>query len=162
MFSLKALDRARRILDACKAASLKLATAESCSGGLIAGCLTSIAGSSAVMERGFVTYTDQAKTELLGVAKDLLRSRGAVSEEVARAMAEGAIAHSPADIAIACTGIAGPIGATKEKPLGLVHLAAARTGRPTLYLKRSYDVRTREAVRLEAVDDALGLLLEQV
>lgn len=161
MFTLEALDRARRILDACKAASLKLATAESCSGGLIAGCLTSIAGSSAVMERGFVTYTDQAKTELLGVPKDLLGSRGEVSEEVARAMAEGAIAHSPADIAIACTGIAGPTGGTKDKPIGLVHLAAARTGRPTLHLKRSYGVRTREAVRLEAVDDALGLLLEQ-
>ena len=162
MFTLEALDRARRILDACKAASLKLATAESCSGGLIVGCLTSIVGSSAVVECGFVTYTDQTKTELLGVPKDLFESRGAVSEEVARAMAEGAIAHTPADIAVSCTGIAGPTGGTKEKPVGLVHLAAACTGRPTLHLRRTYHPRTRDGVRLEAVDDALELLLKQL
>ena len=110
---------------------LKLATAESCTGGLIAAILTEVPGSSDVFERGFVTYSNEAKTELLGVPAELIEKHGAVSEEVARAMASGALGHSRADIAVAVTGVAGPGGGTTAKPVGLVHLAAARRGSVT-------------------------------
>ncbi len=120
---------AEEVLTAARQAGLKLATAESCTGGLVAGALTDIAGSSDVVERGFVTYSNQAKCDLLGVPVELLIAHGAVSEPVARAMAEGAVAHSAADVAVAVTGIAGPGGGTATKPVGLVHLACARKGR---------------------------------
>ena len=121
------LDLAERVLDRCRAQGLKLATAESCTGGLVAGCITAIAGSSEVFTRGLVTYDDAAKIDLLGVDAALFNNVGAVSEEVARAMAEGALAHPGVDIAVADTGIAGPGGATALKPVGRVHLACART-----------------------------------
>ncbi|MBI3709291.1 MAG: CinA family protein [Proteobacteria bacterium] len=121
--------RAAALLDTCRHARLKLATAESCTGGLIAATLTEIAGSSDVLERGFVTYSNAAKTELLGIPARLIARHGAVSEAVARAMAEGALDRAPVDLAIAVTGIAGPGGATSRKPVGLVHLACARKGR---------------------------------
>ncbi|MDP6351836.1 MAG: nicotinamide-nucleotide amidohydrolase family protein, partial [Alphaproteobacteria bacterium] len=133
--------------------------AESCTGGLVAGCLTEIAGSSDVLERGFVTYSNEAKEALLGVSAALIESDGAVSEAVARAMAEGALRHAPVDIAVAVTGIAGPGGATEAKPVGLVHLAGARTGAATRHIRRQFP-GDRSAVRMAAVAAALDLLTE--
>ncbi|MDP8917915.1 MAG: CinA family protein [Pseudomonadota bacterium] len=153
-------DRAAALLDAYRHRGLKIATAESCTGGLVAALLTEIAGSSAVVERGFVTYSNEAKTELIGVPADLIAAHGAVSEPVARAMAEGAVAHSYADVAVGITGIAGPGGATATKPVGLVHFGLARKGAATVHLERRYGDLGRENVRQRAVEDAL-LLLEQ-
>lgn len=152
--------RAEDVLGACRRAGLKLATAESCTGGLIAGCLTAISGSSDVVERGFVTYSNEAKTELLGVAPELIARVGAVSEEVARAMAEGALTRSRAQLSIAVTGVAGPTGGTAAKPVGLVHLAAARTGHPTRHERHLFS-GDRDAVRLASVEAALRMLKAQ-
>jgi nicotinamide-nucleotide amidase len=153
-------DRATALLEAYRQRGLKIATAESCTGGLVAALLTEIAGSSAVVERGFVTYSNEAKTELIGVPADLIAAHGAVSEPVARAMAEGAVAHSYADVAVGITGIAGPGGATATKPVGLVHFGLAQKGAATVHLERRYGDLGRENVRQRAVEDAL-LLLEQ-
>ena len=122
-------ERAAALLKRYEAAGLRIATAESCTGGLVAARLTEIPGSSTVVDRGFVTYSNAAKTEMLGVPAGLIAQHGAVSEAVARAMAEGALARSGADVAVAVTGIAGPGGATAAKPVGLVHFAVARAGR---------------------------------
>ncbi len=151
-------DRAAALLDAYRQRGLKIATAESCTGGLVAALLTEIAGSSAVVERGFVTYSNEAKTELIGVPASLIAAHGAVSEPVARAMAEGAVAHSYADVAVGITGIAGPGGATATKPVGLVHFGMARKGAATVHLERRYGDLGRETVRQRAVEDALSLL----
>ncbi len=160
MFSRDQLAAAAAILDACRDGKLMLATAESCTGGLIAGALTSIAGSSDVVERGYVVYSNRAKQDLLGVPAALIESAGAVSEEVARAMADGALAKSGASLSVAVTGIAGPGGGTAAKPVGLVHLAAARRGRPTVHERHVFK-GDREAVRLQAVDKALAMLKRQ-
>lgn len=148
---------AEEVLVTARRAGLKLATAESCTGGLVAGALTDIAGSSDVVERGFVTYSNQAKFDLLGVPVELLIAHGAVSEPVARAMAEGAVAHSAADVAVAVTGIAGPGGGSATKPVGLVHLACARKGADTLHERRIF-TGDRAAVRMAAVRAALKLV----
>ena len=148
---------ARDVLAACAAAGHRVAVAESCTGGLLAACLTAIPGSSEVVERGFVTYTNQAKSELLGVPEALFTTVGAVSEEVARAMAAGALARSAADVSAAVTGIAGPGGATPDKPVGLVHVAVARAGGAILH-ERHVFTGDRDAVRLQAVRTALDLL----
>jgi nicotinamide-nucleotide amidase len=148
---------AEDVLGACRRAGLKLATAESCTGGLIAGCLTAISGSSDVVERGFVTYSNEAKSEVLGVAPALIARVGAVSEEVARAMAEGALTRSRAQLSIAVTGVAGPTGGTAAKPVGLVHLAAARVGRPTAHQRHLFS-GDRDAIRLASVEAALKML----
>jgi nicotinamide-nucleotide amidase len=140
-------------------AGLKLATAESCTGGLIAACLTEIAGSSDVLERGFVTYSNEAKSELLGVPAALIAEKGAVSAEVAEAMAEGAIARSRADAAVSVTGIAGPDGGTAEKPVGLVYLGACRRDHRPRHLRYVFD-GDRAAVRRAALDAALELALD--
>ena len=132
--------------------------AESCTGGLVAALLTEISGSSAVVERGFVTYSNEAKTELIGVPAELIATHGAVSEPVARTMAEGALAHSRADVAVAITGVAGPTGGTAAKPVGLVHFGLARKGAATIHLERRYGDLGRENVRRRAVEDALALL----
>ena len=153
-------ERAAALIQAYAARGLKIATAESCTGGLVAGLLTEVPGSSAVVERGFVTYSNEAKTDLLGVPTDLIASEGAVSEAVARAMAGGALARSKADVAVAITGIAGPGGATATKPVGLVHFGLAARGRPTRHLERRYGDLGRTAVRRRAVEDALRLLEE--
>ena len=150
----------RRVLDACKAAGLMTATAESCTGGMVAAALTDIAGSSAVVERGFVTYSNEAKAELLGVPMAVIIEHGAVSEPVARAMAEGALTKSRADLAVAITGIAGPGGGTTEKPEGLVHFACARTGHPTVHARIEFGAPGRPEVRRRSVDQALGMLLD--
>lgn len=161
MFPKEILELTAAVLDRARHAQRKLATAESCTGGLIAAALTEIAGSSDVVERGFVTYSNEAKSELLGVPADLIRSEGAVSEPVARAMAEGAIARSGADVAVAVTGIAGPGGATASKPVGLVHIACARKGGATLHERHVFP-GDRGAVRLAAVGAALLLVRRQL
>ncbi len=148
---------AEEVLDACRAEGLKLAVAESCTGGLIAGCLTAVAGSSDVVERGFVTYTNEAKHDMLGVDAALIKTAGAVSEDVARAMAEGALAHSNAQIAVAVTGIAGPGGGSEEKPVGLVHIAAARDGGEILHGRHVFE-GGRGAVRAQSVTAALEMV----
>jgi nicotinamide-nucleotide amidase len=155
-------ERAAALLKAYEGRGLKIATAESCTGGLVAALLTEFAGSSAVVERGFVTYSNEAKTELIGVPASLIAAHGAVSEPVARAMAEGALARSRADVAVAITGIAGPGGATAAKPVGLVHFGLARRGAPVLHLERRYGDPGREIVRRRAVEDALGLLEQAI
>ncbi|KAB2917930.1 MAG: CinA family protein [Hyphomicrobiaceae bacterium] len=162
MFSSKLTDDAAQLLDACRRCKLRVATAESCTGGLIAGLLTEIPGSSDVVERGFVTYSNEAKVEMLGVPADLIRTHGAVSEAVARAMSEGALAHSRADIAVAVTGVAGPGGGSAAKPVGLVHLALARTGRPTQHRELRLGDIGRGPVRHATVAAALDLLREAV
>ena len=150
-----------RTLEACRAGKLMVATAESCTGGLIAAVLTDIAGSSDVVDRGFVTYSNEAKQQALGVPAATIDDHGAVSEPTARAMAEGALARSIAQVAVSCTGIAGPGGATPGKPVGLVHLACARAGKPTLHLRREYGTIGRSEVRAATVADALHLILRQ-
>jgi nicotinamide-nucleotide amidase len=150
--------RAAELIRAYAERGWTIATAESCTGGLVCGLLTEIPGSSAVVERGFVTYSNEAKTELVGVPAELIAAHGAVSEAVARAMAEGALVRSRADAAIGVTGIAGPGGATATKPVGLVHFALAAREAPTRHLERRYGDLGREMVRLAAVADALHLL----
>jgi nicotinamide-nucleotide amidase len=152
---------AERLLADCRAADVKLATAESCTGGLIAATLTAIAGSSDVVERGFVTYSNEAKTELLGVSTAILERHGAVSEATALAMAEGALARSRADIAVSVTGIAGPGGATATKPVGLVHLGCARRGRATLLEQRVFP-GDRAAIREQSVALAFAMIRRQL
>jgi nicotinamide-nucleotide amidase len=149
---------AEALLARCRADGLFLAAAESCTGGLIAATLTSVPGSSAVFERGFVTYSNQAKAEMLGVPPELMVARGSVSAEVARAMAEGVLKYSRAHLAVAVTGVAGPEGGTAEKPIGLVHIAAARRGGARLHEEKRYGDIGRERVREATVADALALL----
>jgi nicotinamide-nucleotide amidase len=158
MFPADMQDEAARLLEACRARGQKLASAESCTGGLIAALLTEIAGSSDVLERGFVTYSNAAKSEVLGVPADLIAAHGAVSEAVARAMAEGALGHSRADIAISVTGVTGPGGGSEAKPVGLVQLAVARRGGATLHRQCRFGDIGRDQVRIKAVEAALALL----
>lgn len=161
MFSPTIVAAATALLDAARDRKLRIATAESCTGGLIAGALTAIAGSSLVVDRGFVTYSNGAKTDVLAVPADLIREHGAVSREVAIAMAEGALRASPADIVVAVTGVAGPGGGTDAKPVGLVHLAAARRGRAPVHLEKRFGDIGRDKVREETVLTAL-LLMQSV
>jgi nicotinamide-nucleotide amidase len=162
MFSADLLARAEALLAAARAKSLKIATAESCTGGLIAGLLTEISGSSDVLDRGFVTYSNDAKEAMLGIPPALLRQHGAVSEAVARAMAEGAIRNSAAQVSVAVTGIAGPGGGTDDKPVGLVQIAAARAGEATLHRECRFGDIGRGAIRLASVAAALELLSQLV
>jgi len=149
---------ASRVLERCRTRGFTVATAESCTGGLVAGALTEIAGSSDVVDRGFVTYSDAAKQAMLGVPAAILKLNGAVSRETAVAMALGALAHAPVDLAVAITGIAGPGGGSADKPVGLVHFAAAaRDGRLVHREKRFGDIG-RSEVRLRSVAEALEML----
>ena len=149
---------ATAVLDACRARGLKLATAESCTGGLVAGALTEIAGSSDVIDRGFVTYSNKAKQQMLGVPADTLRTYGAVSQQTAEAMARGALGQGGADIVVAITGITGPGGGGPDKPVGLVHFAAAsRSGKLSLAEMRYGDIG-RSDVRHKSVLQALTML----
>ena len=149
--------KAAALLKICRTRGLTLATAESCTGGLIIGCLTAIAGSSDVVDRGFVTYSNASKSEMLGVSGGLIARVGAVSADVARAMAEGALARSNADLVVAVTGIAGPGGGSAEKPVGLVHFAGARRGGAIEDLRTVFE-GDRAAVRLATIDVALDFL----
>jgi nicotinamide-nucleotide amidase len=151
---------ATALLDLCKARKLTIATAESCTGGLVAGALTDIAGSSAVVDRGFVTYTNQAKEQMLGVPAETLRAHGAVSRPTAEAMAKGALAHAAADLAVSITGVAGPGGGSAEKPVGLVHFAAASRGGRLVHRERRFGDIGRAEVRRLSVLEALAMLTE--
>ena len=151
---------ARQVLDACRARGLKVATAESCTGGMAAAALTDIAGSSDVFERGFVTYSNEAKQEILSVTEQTLARHGAVSGETACEMVLGALARSRADIAVSITGVAGPGGGTAEKPVGLVWFAVARRGGPAEPHRRLFADEGRAAIREAATGFALELLLQ--
>ena len=153
---------AATVIAAALKAGVMVTTAESCTGGLVSGALTAVAGSSAVLDRGFVTYSNEAKIEMLGVPGDRLLQFGAVSEPVARAMALGAVARSRATASVSITGVAGPGGGSAEKPVGLVHFAAAGPSGAVVHVERRFGDAGREAVRLESVRVALALLLEAV
>ena len=153
------IERASELLDLCRARKLKIVAAESCTGGLVA-TLTEIAGSSDVFERGFVTYSNQAKIAMLGVPAAVLEAHGAVSRETAEAMAAGALAHAPADLAVSITGIAGPGGAVPGKPVGLVHFGSATRGGRLLHRERRYGDIGRAEVRHASVVEALAMLRE--
>jgi nicotinamide-nucleotide amidase len=154
------IESARVLLDLCRVGKLTIAAAESCTGGLLAATLTDIPGSSDVFDRGFVTYSNAAKTAMLGVPADLIASCGAVSRETAQAMANGALKGAGVDLAVAITGIAGPGGAMPGKPVGLVHFAAAsRGGRQSQEVRQFGDIG-RTAVRRESVRQALAMLQE--
>jgi nicotinamide-nucleotide amidase len=158
MFTEELIRRAADLIALCRSRGLKAATAESCTGGLLAGLLTEIPGSSAVLERGFVVYSNESKRDLLGVGEDVLRDHGAVSAEAARAMASGALRNSRADIALAVTGIAGPDGGAPEKPVGLVHFALADRRDDGAAIERRYGNIGRAAIRMAALATALDLL----
>ncbi len=158
MFSNALLSLAKVVLADARAAKLRIATAESCTGGLISACLTEIPGSSDVVDRAFVVYSNRAKEDLLNVPGDLMADMGAVSEPVARAMAEGAVENSNAHLAVAVTGVAGPGGGTPLKPVGLVHIAAAREGRSILHEAHRFGDIGRSEIRLKAVEAALLLM----
>jgi nicotinamide-nucleotide amidase len=151
-------DLAKAFLAACRARRITAATAESCTGGMIAALLTDIPGSSAVVDRGFVTYSNAAKTAMLGVPADVIARFGAVSRETAEAMAQGALAHSPADLAVSITGIAGPGGGSPGKPVGLVHFAAAARGGSLLHHEGRFGDIGRAQVRHVSVTQALAML----
>lgn len=158
IFPADLLMRAEKLLESSRAQNLRIATAESCTGGLIAALLTEIPGASDVFGRGFVTYSNQAKQDLLGVPAATLRQHGAVSEAVARLMAEGAVRNSTAQMSVAVTGIAGPGGGTDAKPVGLVHIAVARAGEPTMHRECRFGDIGRGAIRLKSVETALEML----
>jgi nicotinamide-nucleotide amidase len=162
MFATPLLRLAEVILADARARKLKIATAESCTGGLVSGILTEIPGSSDVFERGFVTYSGHAKRDLLGVPGDLIADYGEVSEPVVRAMAEGALNYSKADVSVAVTGVAGPGGGTPLKPVGHVHFAAARRGRNIIHEMHRFGDLGRAEVRLKSVETALELLRRQL
>jgi nicotinamide-nucleotide amidase len=157
VFEAETLTLAQSVLVACRARGWHVATAESCTGGLVAGALTAIAGSSDVVERGFVTYSNEAKSELLGVPAETISAHGAVSAETAVAMAEGAVARAPVDLAVSVIGVAGPGGGSATKPVGLVIFGLARRGRPCR-TERHVFAGDRSAIRRMAVHHALGLL----
>jgi nicotinamide-nucleotide amidase len=160
LFPPELLRDAQALLTELQRRALKLATAESCTGGLLAGLLTEIPGASASLERGLVTYSNTAKCALLGVEARLIEDAGAVSADVARAMAEGALAHAPVDIAIAVTGIAGPDGGSAAKPVGLVYLAVARKGQATHVRECRFGSIGRSEIRVASVREAVALARE--
>jgi nicotinamide-nucleotide amidase len=160
MIDQELIAQATALLALCRGKKLKIATAESCTGGLVAGTLTQVAGSSDVVERGFVTYSNEAKEQMLGVPASVLASHGAVSRETAEAMAKGALAHSPADLAVSITGIAGPGGAVAGKPIGIVHFGAASRGGRLVHHERRYGDIGRTQVRRASVVEALEMLRE--
>lgn len=162
MFDEALRTQAETLLQSLRRQKLKLCTAESCTGGLISGLLTEIAGSSDVVERGFVVYSNEAKETMLGVPRSVIDWHGAVSEACARAMAEGALKHSNADIAVSVTGIAGPGGGSPEKPIGLVHLACASKGGPTMHRRYVFEKAGRSEVRLRSVAAALDFVESQL
>ena len=155
-------DAAARVLSEARAKGLHIATAESCTGGLIGSVLTAIPGSSDVFECGFIVYSNRSKTGLLHVSSGMIEETGAVSAEVARAMAEGALELCTAEIAVSCTGIAGPGGGTESKPVGLVHLAVAARGQDTHNLECRFGPVGRDEIRIRTVAAALQLLIDAI
>lgn len=162
MFDRQLIIEAKDTLDMLREGGLMLATAESCTGGLIAGLLTSIAGSSGMVDRGFVTYSNEAKSEMLDVPMALIAQHGAVSEQVAREMAEGALRNSRANVSISVTGVAGPDGGSEEKPIGLVHFGCARPETATHHVRMTYGDIGRNEVRHAAIGTALAMIRQSV
>ena len=162
MFPDRLRNLAMLVLDDAEQARLKIVTAESCTGGLVSALLTDIAGSSSVFERGFVTYSNKAKEEMLGVPGDVLADFGAVSEPVVRMMAEGALAASRANISVAITGVAGPGGGTRLKPVGTVHVACARENRAIVHEMLQLGDIGRDGIRMTSVETALKLIQAQM
>ena len=162
MFAHDIAEAARAVLDACRTRQLRLATAESCTGGLIGAALTAIPGSSDVVERGFITYSNEAKSQMLGVPADLIVRKGAVSMEVAMAMAEGALKHTAVELTVAVTGVAGPGGGSDAKPVGLVHIATAKRGGAHLHEACRFGPLWRDEIREASVRHALKLLLNTI
>ena len=151
---------AKRLLDICKRKNLLVATAESCTAGLVAGTLTEVPGTSSILDRGYITYSNEAKHEMLGVSHEILNKFGAVSRETAEAMVRGVLGHSRVHLAVSVTGIAGPDGGSKEKPVGLVHFAAtSRSGKLT-HAEKRYGNIGRDKVRKESVLQAFRMLHE--
>ncbi len=161
MFPADIIVLAEAVVAASRRSGLMVATAESCTGGLVAGAITAVAGSSEALDRGFVTYSNAAKATMLGVAPDLIEAHGAVSDPVARAMAQGAVAMSAAEVSVSVTGVAGPGGGSAEKPVGLVHFAAAGP-QGTIHQVRQFGDIGRDAVRAASVRVALEMLLERL
>ena len=162
MFPLEIETLARLLVDEARSRNLRIVTAESCTGGLVAGAICAVAGASDVFDRGFVVYSNRAKQEILGIPGDLIADYGAVSEPVARMMAEGALEASNAHIAVAITGIAGPGGGTRMKPVGTVHIATARSNQGLMHQEELFEEETREGIQLAAVQAALQALRDRV
>jgi nicotinamide-nucleotide amidase len=162
MFSLEISTLARLLVDEARQRSLRIVTAESCTGGLVAGAICAVPGASDVFERGFVVYSNRAKQEVLGVPGDLIADVGAVSEPVARMMAEGALENSNAHVAVAITGVAGPGGGTPMKPVGTVHFATARANQALRHRSEFFVDGDREAIQLAAVQVALEALRDRM
>jgi nicotinamide-nucleotide amidase len=160
--TITSLVKANTVFVKAKGALLTLATAESCTGGLVSAALTDIPGSSEVFDRGFVTYSNGAKIEMLGVPATTIAAHGAVSAETAQAMARGALERSAADVSVAITGIAGPGGGSADKPVGLVHFACARRGGPVVHVERRFSPLTRAEIRQASVDQALDMLIAAI
>ncbi len=153
---------AAKVVDALRIKGWKLATAESCTGGMVAAAITDVAGSSDVFDRGFVTYSNLSKAEMLGVVPTMISTHGAVSDQVAKAMAEGALLYSKAQISVSITGVAGPGGGSVEKPVGLVHFSVAANGLSTAHYEIKFGDIGRSQVRLQARDLALRMVLDQL
>ena len=162
MFSLEIQTLARLVIDDARERSLRIVTAESCTGGLVAGALCAVAGASDVFERGFVAYTNRAKQELLGVSGDLIADLGAVSEPIARMMAEGALENSHAHVSVAITGVAGPGGGTPMKPVGTVHFATARANQSVHHTMEMFELDERWEIQIAAVQTALEMLRDRM
>ena len=162
MFSLEIVTLARLLVDEARERSLRIVTAESCTGGLVAGAICMVPGASDVFERGYVTYSNRAKQELLGIPGDLIADLGAVSEPVARMMAEGALENSNAHVAVAITGVAGPGGGTPMKPVGTVHFATLRANQALYHRQEFFELQTREEIQLASVLVALEMLQERL
>ena len=162
MFSIEIETLARLLIDEARERQLRLVTAESCTGGLVAGAICAIPGASDVFERGFVVYNNRAKQELLGVPGEIFADLGAVSEPVARMMAEGALENSHSHIAVAITGVAGPGGGTRMKPVGTVHIATARANHGLHHRQEFFQFETREEIQLAAVQAALEAMRERI
>src|SRR5665213_28607 len=148
MFSLEIETNARLLVDEARERSLRIVAAESCTGGLVSAAITAVSGSSDVFDRGLVTYSNRAKQDLLGIAGDLIADYGAVSEPVARMMAEGALENSNAHVSVAITGVAGPTGGTELKPIGLIHLPTARANHGLMHRQEFFELEDREGIQL--------------
>lgn len=162
IFPLEIETLARLVIDDARSRSLRIVTAESCTGGLVAGAICAIPGASDVFERGFVAYSNRAKQELLGLSGDMIADLGAVSEPVARMMAEGAVEHSHAHVAVAITGVAGPDGGSPLKPVGTVHFATARANQSVHHRMEMFEMETRAEVQMAAVQVALEMLRDRL
>ena len=162
IFTLEIETLARLVIDDARGRSLRIVTAESCTGGLVAGALCAVAGASDVFERGFVSYSNRAKQEQLGVTGDLIADLGAVSEPIARMMAEGALENSHAHVSVSITGVAGPGGGTPLKPVGTVHFATSRANQSVRHRMEQFDLTERWDIQIAAVQTALEMLHERL